>query len=710
MSEKAPQSKHASNRHTTPDGRRVFEMGEALDGTILPYAKKGKSPQTPEGGWASVNPEVAEYEAEQAALAAEAQASPYTDEGLAQFPDDHEANVAAAKEHSDRLDSISDLASIDDNGYARKSGIHAPRGGAAQKARNGQFMSEKHVELLANNQDQVRDGLDERAKELALFEQSKALAPHLDAIEAELGRSGKTQVEVLRAALVAADIYGKNTALKVGNMTDEEVEDFYQYAQSTRSVGAAKTVNAPLTVQPLTISTPSLTAPSLTPPKPSSQHAPLTVPPLTVSAPAPLTVPSLTPAGAAPLTVPPLNLTPNQLSNASPELIAKRAELDAVRTVWAQLSAKRHRKAFGGRSAEYEQAEREYTRLSREVAKLELADQLANETDVAQKNALVTMHWIEEQNKVRAEATHHVEDRRWWKIVNGFSNFMNKGSAGKRFAKGMTLGFAAGLLGGLTGGAAAAAIVGASRFVRGYTLRHAGGIGELTDEQKAELQQAQSGFRDRATDDQILDFHAGHFGRRYEADSRREQGKRRRALAFGATAVVLGAAAGEAAHLAADHFINGGTASAIADKLPSGSSDGTAVDAPSDYSHLQPHDVHARSEMFYGHDTGGSDGGGGHVTLQESGPKLHELAHRHDSFHAHRGEGWFETMHDMGVPKDKWNDILNEAGPKLKDMGYAYEKNGEFFISRPGTLGTDALQTIADSSAKHGYAFAPISR
>lgn len=69
-----------------------------------------------------------------------------------------------------------------------------------------------------------------------------------------------------------------------------------------------------------------------------------------------------------------------------------------------------------------------------------------------------------------------------------------------------------------------------------------------------------------------------------------------------------------------------------------------------------------------------------------------------------RGEGWFSTFKQMGIPKSEWNDVLTKAGPKLGKLGEAYFDNGasEWRISRPGQLSNDALRVIASASRKNG--------
>ncbi len=91
-------------------------------------------------------------------------------------------------------------------------------------------------------------------------------------------------------------------------------------------------------------------------------------------------------------------------------------------------------------------------------------------------------------------------------------------------------------------------------------------------------------------------------------------------------------------------------------------------------------------------------GGGGHngsVEWADFLPKARNV---------HRGEGWYNTFKEMGIPKEHWADVLNDAGPKLGKIGEAYYDNnaGEWRISRPGQLSESALRVIAAASKRDG--------
>lgn len=92
---------------------------------------------------------------------------------------------------------------------------------------------------------------------------------------------------------------------------------------------------------------------------------------------------------------------------------------------------------------------------------------------------------------------------------------------------------------------------------------------------------------------------------------------------------------------------------------------------------------------------GGGGGGGNRLNWNDFDPSARNVTN---------GEGWNQTFKEMGIPKGEWNDVLKSAGPKLAKLNEAYFDNnaGEWRISRPGQLSSDALRVIASSSRKNG--------
>lgn len=380
---------------------------------------------------------------------------------------------------------------------------------------------------------------------------------------------------------------------------------------------------------------------------------------------------------------------------------------DSVRDKWAKMSSKRQRRSIFGRfiarSRKYKEAKAEYDELSREVGRIGLKEKIDQAQTSAEKAAIATTYWIAEQNAVREKASGYTEDRRWWKAVNRVSTYMNKGSKITRIAKRATLGIVAGI---------AAAPIGATGLAAGLTFFATeqakdltGGIDKLTPEQEAELRN-QSVPR-VITDEEILEDRAKMFAIMYESDSKRQANKR--LMKFGKNAV-KGAVAGAAAYgiheaISAGHESLFGSDSASAAPAPdAGGAGGGSVDVGS-------------GDVGGGDTSPGADSPGyglGDTGPQEAltqAPSGHDLLSPTDSFYVRPGEGWYETFQDMGIPNESWADVLKDAGPKLQDLGIAEfnDASGQWWIAQPGNLSTDALQTIADSSAKFGYAFKPIA-
>ncbi len=72
--------------------------------------------------------------------------------------------------------------------------------------------------------------------------------------------------------------------------------------------------------------------------------------------------------------------------------------------------------------------------------------------------------------------------------------------------------------------------------------------------------------------------------------------------------------------------------------------------------------------------------------------------------HATYSEGWNNTFMEMNIPKDKWAEVLRDAGPRLQKLGEAYNDSryNNLGISRPGPLSNDALEAIVSAARKNG--------
>lgn len=87
--------------------------------------------------------------------------------------------------------------------------------------------------------------------------------------------------------------------------------------------------------------------------------------------------------------------------------------------------------------------------------------------------------------------------------------------------------------------------------------------------------------------------------------------------------------------------------------------------------------------------------GGGHGGREGLTP-----AYSADALRVDNGEGLYQTFEEMGIPKDKWQAVLDQSGPKLVRMGEAYRDPsiGGFGLNGDGRLSKRALDVIAESA------------
>ena len=75
-------------------------------------------------------------------------------------------------------------------------------------------------------------------------------------------------------------------------------------------------------------------------------------------------------------------------------------------------------------------------------------------------------------------------------------------------------------------------------------------------------------------------------------------------------------------------------------------------------------------------------------------------AYSADALRVDNGEGLYQTFEEMGIPKDKWQAVLDQSGPKLVRMGEAYRDPsiGGFGLNGDGHLSKRALDVIAETA------------
>jgi hypothetical protein len=406
--------------------------------------------------------------------------------------------------------------------------------------------------------------------------------------------------------------------------------------------------------------------------------------------------------------------TNDELEALHAEALVENARFDVgtAREMWATESAKRQGKAFSLKDKKRDEIRDDYHKKVQQLGILELEDIIEDTDDDTTKNAKVIAYLFEEQRKLRELTTEKLKGTK----VGKFVEFMNKGSLGMRLLKGVGLGVAVGVGGGALLGAAGAAgaavaAIGASRFVKGYASndRHRG------------MKTAEEEFGDRPVEledtendsiEQRFNEAAEVYNEAFEDDTKKEQAKRRKALAWGAGSVAVGATLGYAISNFDDVKAN---ISGIDDKISDWWNDTPADVTPDDIDGDLPPAPDLDNDGVIDSEDPDKDNDGV-LNKYDSAPnnpnvwetpadKMDWSDFARDARVVEAGEGWYQTFEEMGIPQDHWSDVLESAGPELQDQGWAYfdQSADEWRISQPGKLPPSALETIAEASRRDGF-------
>lgn len=263
------------------------------------------------------------------------------------------------------------------------------------------------------------------------------------------------------------------------------------------------------------------------------------------------------------------------------------------------------------------------------------------------------------------------------KLLNKFANL----STGKKIAvsvgaslvlvgAGAGAAVVAGAVGVAAGGAGAAALV-AGRFGRGYAAR----LSQLYANRDAEsLPQFEAEPASNQTD--ALAAAEAFLKNQAEEEIKSGDKIKKRAVYAGVGAVALGGALGYGVGVASDW---------VSDR-PSGWVGGKIGDAIQD-------------------SFAGGDGDPAIGTDFAPAPPAPEVVtpvveYDSDALTIDKGEGWYQTFREMGIPKEDWSSLLKEVGPKLPDdIAYLDSGSGEWRISMTpdGKMPTEALDAIREA-------------
>ncbi|MNH50469.1 hypothetical protein D3C73_20830 [compost metagenome] len=237
-----------------------------------------------------------------------------------------------------------------------------------------------------------------------------------------------------------------------------------------------------------------------------------------------------------------------------------RTLLDQRRASLAELSAKRQGRIAGKGGEAYAEAKELYDEQMILLARAELKSELEdNSISDDTKKIRVTEYLLEEQTKLRELTIDKLQNT----PVGNFVKYMNRGKIATRIAKGLGLGLVAGVVGagiGVAAGVAGVAAVGAGvataataavRFARGFAhvdAKEGRGMQQLSGDQ-AQKDEIISSLDAAPT---YIDTAHQQLSDKYEEDTKKEQGKRRKSVGAGVLGIVLGAGIAAGAHALID--------------------------------------------------------------------------------------------------------------------------------------------------------------
>jgi hypothetical protein len=383
-----------------------------------------------------------------------------------------------------------------------------------------------------------------------------------------------------------------------------------------------------------------------------------------------------------------------------PFMEAQSRRLDTYRDKLAAHNAKRQGRAFGRGGEAYEQALRDYNNQVIVYGKLTHKELIEDESiDETEKNKKIIEYLFAEQNKLREKSLEELQGTKVHKFITAVAKWMDHEKKSVRMLKSAAVGVGIGLVGGAAvAGAGAVGVVGAAgaavagavgagavglKFARAYAQRDAKagrGIDLLDEEDKdeigkplerpvvllekdmeAEEPKAPTGFEElQARFDTLL-----------EVDTENEQSKRKRAIAWAAGTVAVGA------------FIGNTLASAIADsdvfagggQEPNPEANPTPeVDEPTDPNIDTENEPQAPSDGE-----------------SEPNPPAPEFI-PDPAFNVPEGKGGIWMFQNMGLTEADWYSVHQELIANFPNE--FYNEGGDVRIAHPGQLSQGVQEFI----------------
>ena len=363
------------------------------------------------------------------------------------------------------------------------------------------------------------------------------------------------------------------------------------------------------------------------------------------------------------------------------EIEKTRKELDDLRENLSVLAAKRQGRVFF-RGKKYEEAREAYQKKLVTLGQLENKEIIDNEdSSELEKQASVIEYIFAEQKKLREATTEKLKGT----VVGKFVEKMNKGNVAVRILKGIALGgvvsVAAAGLGAFAGVAGTAALgatvtalgVGAWRFARGFAAADArAGRGMTTPNLDLTRTDPADIVKTDAEKPDMVTAAAKHFDDLFEKDTKAEQAKRRKSVAWGLGGIAVGGVIGGAVHLAMDLNLADGYMNRI-DPI---------------FHDITTPDVDTPTTP----DVTGPDGDGGTPDKPDIEPTP-ELDH---DFKIQSGEGGIHFFQRLGLTESDWYDVQDKLLDKFPKDFYDIDGNGPTAvrITSPGQLSLEAQEYI----------------
>lgn len=372
-----------------------------------------------------------------------------------------------------------------------------------------------------------------------------------------------------------------------------------------------------------------------------------------------------------------------------PAIIAARANVNNLRSELAALSAKRQGRLFNRKSGnlqeEYDAKRAAYETALNELIKLELsAERTAGlERDEEQERVEVAFRLIDQFKKLQTESVEHLMNTK----VGGFVKWMTTGGTFKKILKGVAVGAGVGVVGaaitaftlgtglGALGAGVATGAAMAGRFARGFAMAdNRGGRGmDVVDSEGRDSAFSKELITKTGKDkdtSQTVDAAHRILMEKFEADTKKEQGKRKKSTAIALGSIALGSVLAYGVNEIADHH----------------------------YGHIKGmyDSVHSGDAEF--------KPGPANVIEHPTKTVIPERMFGIDAMRIDPGEGWYQTFMDLNVPQKDWPALLDRVGPQLQGvkvdgMDLAYRMpNGEWGIrmTPDGMMPKEALTIIAN--------------